>query len=175
MTSGSDRSTVPGGLGRLGVGMGVLVLAVGALLGPGAEAGSGETISLVGGEPGVRLDVTLTREVDPAGPATAVPAAFRVDERLVAVRFRLENTGSAVHEDSPAACAHVLDSAGHRFAGTDTPTTAGAAFPTTVTLDPGGTAEGFVTFRVPQDAALVAVQYALDGGLADDVGQWSLA
>ncbi|MGW7331228.1 hypothetical protein ACWGIU_22065 [Streptomyces sp. NPDC054840] len=80
----------------------------------------------------------------------------------------------AVYRDSPAPAAHLLDTSGQRFARDDVPTTAGPAFPGTVTLDPGGTAEGFITFRLPQDADPAAVQFALDTGLADDVGQWSL-
>ncbi|MFB7268424.1 hypothetical protein ACFCXH_40780, partial [Streptomyces nojiriensis] len=95
-------------------------------------------------------------------------------DRLVATRFRLENTGTAVYQDSPAPAAHLLDTAGQRFTGDDVPTTAGPAFPGTVTLDPGGTAEGFITFRIPVDAEPAAVQFALNTGLADDVGQWSL-
>ncbi|MFD9515965.1 hypothetical protein [Streptomyces sp. NPDC059979] len=166
-----------------------LALLVPVLLGA-APGGSGETISLAGDEPGQRLDVTLTQVVDPASAITPEPTAPDPDpesrsdpdgpadpagpDRLVAVRFRLTNTGTAVYQDSPAPASHLLDTAGQRFAGLDVPTTAGASFPVTVTLDPGGTAEGFVTFRLPEDAAPAAVQFALNGGLADDVGQWSL-
>ncbi|MFE3788117.1 hypothetical protein [Streptomyces goshikiensis] len=148
-------------------------LAALALLGPAllgaAPGGSGETVPLSGGLPGERLDVTLVRVVDPASPA---PEGA---DRLVAVQLRLENTGSAVYKDSPASCAHLLDTAGRRFDGLNTPVPAGPAFPGTVTLDPGGTTAGFVTFRLPKDAGLAAVQFALNGGLAEDVGQWSLS
>lgn len=151
----------------------VLVLAVPALLGASPD-GSGETIPLSGREPGQQLDVTLTRVVDPTSPAgTEAPAVGDAD-RLVAVRFHLENTGAAVYKDSPTASAHVLDTTGQRFSGLNTATTAGAAFPDTVTLSPGDSAEGFVTFRLPRDSALAAAQFALNGGFADDVGQWSL-
>lgn len=170
--------------GRLRGALVALALLAPALLGA-APGGSGETISLAGNEPGQRLDVTLTQVVDPAGPADPGPAPEPKPElvptpppdgsdRLVAVRFRLENTGTAVYRDSPAAAAHLLDSDGQRFTGLNVPTTAGASFPDTVTLDPGGTTEGFITFRLPEDAGLAAVQFALNGGLADDVGQWSL-
>ncbi|MFE1412724.1 hypothetical protein ACFW6F_18230 [Streptomyces sp. NPDC058746] len=160
---------------RLGAVAGAVGLAVPVLLGAG-PGGSGETIPLRGLEPGEQLDVTLMRVVDPAGPASVIAVSdAKADDRLVAVRFRLENTGAVVYKDSPAACAHLLDSAGRRFEGTDTATTAGTAFPDTVTLDPGDTAEGFVTFSPPQDAGLAAVQFALNGGLSDDVGHWSLS
>ncbi|MDX3540411.1 hypothetical protein PV721_40160 [Streptomyces sp. MB09-01] len=170
----------------------LLALLAPAVLGA-APAGSGETISLAGNEPGQRLDVTLTQVVDPASPADpgpspepapvprpqpdpelAPPSPPSGSDRLVAVRFQLENTGATVYRDSPAAAAHLLDNTGQRFTGLNVPTTAGASFPDTVTLDPGGATEGFVTFRLPEDAGLAAVQFALNGGLADDVGQWSL-
>lgn len=169
--------------GRLRGSLAALALLTAALLGAG-PGGSGETIPLAGNEPGQQLDVTLTQVVDPARPldpeAEAEPepepeAEAQPSDRLVAVRFHLENTGTAVYKDSPAAASHLLDTTGQRFAGLDIPTTAGAGFPDTVTLDPGGTAEGFVTFRLPQEVGLAAVQFALNGGLADDVGQWSLS
>ncbi|WP_251051581.1 DUF4352 domain-containing protein [Streptomyces sp. ISL-86] len=127
-----------------------------------------ETVSLAGNQPGERLDVTLVQVVDPASPA---PDA---SDRLVSVQLRLENTGTAIYKDSPAPAAHLLDTEGQRFTGLNAAVPAGAAFPDTVTLYPGGTALGFVTFRIPKDAGLAAVQFALNGGLAEDVGQWSL-
>ncbi|MEU3724436.1 hypothetical protein [Streptomyces sp. NPDC031705] len=146
--------------GRL-VGPLVILLLAGA--GPD---GSGETVSLDGDRPGERLDVTLTRVVDPAGTADA--------DRLVAVELRLENTGTVAYRDSPAPAAHLLDTAGQRFTGLDTATGAGPSLPGTLTLAPGDSASGFVTFRLPAGAGLAAVQFALDTGRGDDVGQWSL-
>ncbi|MGW7452744.1 DUF4352 domain-containing protein [Streptomyces sp. NPDC054787] len=139
-----------------------------------APGGSGETVSLTGDGPGQRLDVTLTQVVDPAAPARSATPGPDGSDRLVAVRFHLENTGTADYEDSPAACAHLLDATGQRFTGLNLPTAAGPYFPDTLTLRPGGAAEGFVTFRLPKDAGPAAVQFALNGGFADDVGQWSL-
>ncbi|QTI49900.1 DUF4352 domain-containing protein [Streptomyces nojiriensis] len=156
--------------GRVRGSLPAVALLASTLLGA-APGGSGETISLAGNGPGQRLDVTLTQVVDPARPTDPEPTG---SDRLVATRFRLENTGTAVYQDSPAPAAHLLDTAGQRFTGDDVPTTAGPAFPGTVTLDPGGTAEGFITFRIPADAEPAAVQFALNTGLADDVGQWSL-
>ncbi|MEU6865129.1 hypothetical protein ABZ924_17890 [Streptomyces sp. NPDC046876] len=169
---GAAAGTVaPGGPAATGVPAGTA-----APVRPGGTGGpGGETVSLAGNGPGERLDVTLTRVVDPTAPAGAVPAAATAD-RLVAVRFRLVNTGTAVYRDSPAPAAHLLDADGHRFTGSNAATTAGPPFPETVTLHPGGgSALGFVAFRLPQDARPAAVQFALNGGLADDVGHWSLS
>lgn len=155
----------PGRLGRRARPLSAALLAV-LLLGAG-PGGSGETVPLNGNRPGERLDVTLTRVVDPAGSAGA--------DRLVAVELRLENTGSVQYRDAPAAAAHLLDSEGQRFTGQAGDSQAGAALPDSVSLEPGAEVTGFVTFRVPQQAGLAAVQFALDAGLGDDVGQWSLS
>ncbi|TDU74452.1 hypothetical protein [Streptomyces sp. KS 21] len=162
---------------RLRSPLAALALLAPALLGALGPDGSGETIPLSGSEPGQHLDVTLTRVVDPAdpGPAPAGSGSGSGSDRLVAVQFRLENTGTAVYQDSPAKSSHLLDSEGQRFTGSNTTTAAGPAFPETVSLAPGGSAFGFVTFRLPNHAALAAVQFALNSGLADDVGHWSLS
>ncbi|RSS71763.1 DUF4352 domain-containing protein [Streptomyces sp. WAC06614] len=148
----------------------VLVLAVPALL--GAAGPSDETIPLRGNGPGERLDVTVTRTVDPAqpeGPADAPPAG----ERLVAVEFRLKNTGTADYKDSPQNGAHLIDSQGQRFASAPGATTAGTEFPAVVTLEPQATTSGFVTFAIPAQAEIAALQFAMNSGFADDVGQWT--
>ncbi|MFD9356633.1 hypothetical protein [Streptomyces sp. NPDC060031] len=157
----------PGPGTRLRAPLAAIVLLLPALL--GAAGPSGQTVPLSGNGPGERLDVTLSQVVDPASPAP------EDSDRLVSVQFHLENTGTAVYKDSPAPAAHLLDAYGQRYTGSNASTEAGAVFPDTVTLSPGGTASGFVTFRLPEDAPLAAVQFALNGGLADDVGQWSLS
>ncbi|MEU3912924.1 hypothetical protein [Streptomyces sp. NPDC029721] len=144
-------------------------LLVALLLGAGTD-GSGETVSLDGDRPGERLDVTLTRVVDPAGPEPASGG-----DRLVAVELRLENTGTVPYEDSPAPAAHLLDTTGRRFTGLSAPTDAGPPLPGTVTLAPGRSAAGYVVFRLPREARPAAVQFALDAGLGDDVAHWSLS
>ncbi|MFF4578624.1 hypothetical protein ACFY15_09525 [Streptomyces sp. NPDC001373] len=172
--SGHERHSCHGGCrsraGRAGRTARLLPasLVAALLLGAGPD-GSGETVPLDGDRPGKHLDVTLTRVVDPAGPAPA-PGA----DRLVAVGLRLENTGTVPYEDSPAPAAHLLGTDGERFTGLSGETDAGPALPDTVTLDPGRSASGYVVFRVPQEADLAAVQFALDAGLGDDVAQWSL-
>lgn len=42
-------------------------------------------------------------------------------------------------------------------------------------LEPGGSATGFVAFRLPEDAGAAAVQIALNSGRADAVGNGSLS
>lgn len=173
MIRGSGAPVRPRRRTRRGAFAAFALLVPALLLGAGPD-GSGRTVSLAGTEPGQRLDVTLVRVVDPADPAGPGGPAPDASTRLVAARFRLENTGSAAYRDSPAPSAHLLDADGQRFAGLTTATTAGGPFPDTVDLVPGAMADGYVTFRLPRAAAPAALQFALNGGLADDVGQWSL-
>ncbi|MCB5182977.1 DUF4352 domain-containing protein [Streptomyces antimicrobicus] len=148
----------------------VLALLTPALL--GAAGPSDETIPLRGNGPGERLDVTVTRTVDPAPPEG--PADVPEEgERLVAVEFRLENTGTAPYRDSPQNGAYLIDSQGQRFASVLNATSAGAEFPGTVTLAPQDTALGLVTFAIPAEARIAALQFAMNSGFADDVGQWT--
>lgn len=133
----------------------------------------GHTLSLTGINAGEKLDVTVVKVVDPArGTALSSPPPGK---RLVAVRFRLHNTGSTTYNDSPANGAKVVDTEGQGFdsAIADT-TSAGANFPATTTVSPGGKALGFIVFEVPAGSKLALVQFALDSGFSTDVGQWKV-
>ncbi|MFD7030758.1 hypothetical protein ACFWAR_22245 [Streptomyces sp. NPDC059917] len=159
-----------------------LALAAPTLLGPGTAqargrlpAGpTGETISLRGNRPGELLDVTLVTVTDPATPRTADPAPDPA-RRLVSVEFRLVNTGTARYTDAPRDGSYLLDLSGKRYSGVARATTAGTEFPEGLSLAPGERSTGSVTFELPRDARPSAVQFALDGGTADDIGQWPLS
>ncbi|MET9699389.1 hypothetical protein ABZY31_21015 [Streptomyces sp. NPDC006529] len=135
---------------------------------------TGETISLRGNRPGELLDVTLVAVTDPAAPRAA-HALRDPAGRLVAVEFRLLNTGTAAYADPPRSGSYLLDADGERYSGVALPTTAGAEFTEGRSLAPGDSATGCVTFELPQDARASAVQFALNSGSADDIGQWSLS
>nr|WP_211283923.1 hypothetical protein [Streptomyces antibioticus] len=84
------------------------------------------------------------------------PDDFQPDARrhYVAVPFRLKNTGTAVYKDSPSNGATVIDKS--------------------ITVGPGKTALGFITFEVSDGSRIVTVQFAMDSGFADDVGEWAV-
>jgi Domain of unknown function (DUF4352) len=133
----------------------------------------GHTLSLTGINAGEKLDVTVVKVVDPArGTELSSPPSGK---RLVAVQFRLRNTGSTTYNDSPDNGAKVVDTKGQGFdsAITDT-TSAGPNFPATTTISPGGKALGFIVFEVPTGSKIAMVQYALDSGFSTDVGQWKV-
>lgn len=153
----------------------ICLLAVPALtLAPGAEGEVGDTLSLEGFHGGEELDVTVTKVVDPARAENSFLGAS-AGHHLVAVQFRMKNTGSETYQDAPWYGAAVIDQNDQRFEGSPLqPTTAGAELPIDLRVRPGDTAVGYVTFEVEDGSRTVAVQYTMSHGLSDDVGEWKV-
>ncbi len=133
----------------------------------------GDTLQLTGLDSGEALDVTVTKVVEPAHPKDSYlkPSA---GDHLVAVQFRLKNTGTTVYDDSPSNGATVIDKNGQRFSDSFNDSTAGPSFPGSITISPGKAALGFITFEVPNTSRVVTVQFAMDSGFSDDVGEWQV-
>ncbi|WP_330452544.1 MULTISPECIES: DUF4352 domain-containing protein [unclassified Streptomyces] len=141
---------------------------------PKPQASVGDTLDLTGdGEEGEQLAVTVVKVVDPAGAADefSTPAA---DKRYVAVQFRLKNTGSAVYDDSPGNGTTVVDTRGQQFEATVEDTSAGPGFPGSVTIAPGDTGLGFITFEVPKKSTVAKIQFAMNSGFSGNTGQWTV-
>ncbi len=68
----------------------------------------------------------------------------------------------------------VADADGQMFQTTFGEITAGPALSSDVRLAPGAKALGWVTFDVPKDVKVSQVQVALNSGMADHTGQWTL-
>ena len=116
--------------------------------------------------------MTVVKVVDPARAGQyETPSAGK---RFVAVQSRLKNTGTAAYKDSPSNGATVIDKDGQRFSESFNDSTAGPSFPASVTISPGKTALGFITFEVPRASRIVGVQFAMDSGFSDDVGEWQI-
>ncbi|MEV4616892.1 hypothetical protein AB0K43_30505 [Kitasatospora sp. NPDC049258] len=149
---------------------------------PGSTAGTaapqraavGDALGLTGFQPDERMTVTVTQVVDPATP-TSAGLAPSPGHRLVAVQFRLLNTGTAVYSDAPSNGATLIDSQGQGFnALAYAPTTAGPAFPAGVHLAQGESALGFISFDLPAGSSPAKVQFTLESGLAAQTGQWTV-
>jgi hypothetical protein len=138
---------------------------------PSAVAGVGDTIELSGLKAGERMAVTLVQVVDPAQPASEFDSP-PAGSRLISAQVRLRNTGTGPYQDSPANSATLVDTVGQAFRTTISGTAEGPAFPGSVTVAPGDTGLGFVTFAVPAASVAGKFQFALDSGLATEVGQW---
>lgn len=118
--------------------------------------------------------MTLVKMVDPAPPANQyqVPA---VGMREVALELRYKNVGSATYNQSILTDVTAIDQASHSYSidiGGDT--TAGPGFPSDlVNIAPGETADGFVSFQIPQGTPVTEVKLGLDFGLGSgDTGEW---
>ncbi|MFJ8627488.1 DUF4352 domain-containing protein [Kitasatospora sp. NPDC093550] len=138
-------------------------------------ASIGSTLTLPGQKPEESEEVTVVKVVDPARAKETFesPAA---GTRLVAVQFRLHNTGTAVYKDSPSNGARLVDSEGQQFtASVATETSAGPGFPGSVTVPPGDTALGYITFAVPASSTVAKIQFTLDSGFAPSTGQWTVS
>lgn len=137
-------------------------------------AGIGSTLTLVGNTPGQKLDVTVVKVVDPAGAENqySTPEA---GTRYVAVQFRLHNTGTVVYQDSPTNGARLIDQQGQQFRPSPYDSAAGPGFGGSVTVIPGDTALGYITFQVPTASTPAKVQFTLDSGFGPSTGQWTVS
>ncbi|MFF2774007.1 DUF4352 domain-containing protein [Streptomyces sp. NPDC058052] len=140
---------------------------------PQRPAAVGDTLSLTGTGDGEALDVTVVEVVDPARSDDEFSEPDQ-GKKLVGVQFRLKNTGTEVYDDSPGNGARVVDRLGQQFGATIADLSSGPSFPGSVTLAAGDTALGFIAFEVPEDSKIVKVQFAMNSGFSDNVGQWSV-
>ncbi|MFC8247620.1 DUF4352 domain-containing protein [Streptomyces chartreusis] len=136
-------------------------------------ASVGDTLNLTGTEEDEKVAVTLVKVVDPAPPENEFSSP-EAGNRFVAVQFRLKNNGPEVFDDAPDNDAKIRDTQGQQFTPTVQDTAAGPGFGGSVTLTPGDTALGFVTFEVPTNSEIAKVQFTLSSGFARNVGEWSL-
>ena len=137
---------------------------------PARLARAGTTVG-VSGNSGEKLNVTVTKIVDPAIGATDFDQPDP-GTHFVAVQFKLTNAGSAVYNDSPDLDARVLDAKGQSYDSVIADTAAGPGFAGgQVSIAPGATELGFVTFQVPDGTAIADVQFTTDTGLGQ-TAEW---
>jgi hypothetical protein len=140
---------------------------------PSAPARVGDTLDLAGTDNGERMAVTLVKVVDPAKAANEFSSPSP-GTRFVAVQLRLKNTGTGPYNDSPSNGARLIDGEGQQYQASVEDTSAGPGLGGSVTLIPGDTALGFITFELPAGVTPAKFQFALDSGFSDNVGQWLL-
>jgi hypothetical protein len=141
----------------------------------GAEtARIGSAITLSGIDSGEQMGVTVTKVISHASPGdefTSAPAG----DRLYAVQFRLDDTGSAAYSDSPSNGAEVVDSSGQSYEASIADTASGCtSFPGTENIAPGASGLGCIVFEVPKAAKITGVQFTLDSGMGPQTGQWEV-
>ncbi|HSA53600.1 MAG TPA: DUF4352 domain-containing protein [Yinghuangia sp.] len=138
---------------------------------PGASANVGDKIALTGRD-GQKFDVTLVLVVDPAQPrdtySTPDPG-----NRLVALQWRVTNTGTVIVDAVPAFSTKLIDEQGQVFELSFGARAVGVEFPTSVQIPPGDSRLGFVTYEIPTSAKVVKAEF--EGGYNEPSGQWRVA
>lgn len=136
-------------------------------------AGTGSVLVLVGHRAGQKMTVTLVkvfRHPKPAGSSDAP----RHGDRLYAVQFRLNNTGSVAYSDSPSKSVVVVDSASHSYMSSLDHVTACHSFPVTENIAVGSSGLGCIVFEVPATAKVTKVWFTLASGAGAQSGQWQI-
>lgn len=141
---------------------------------PGVIVGStpvGTPIELTGTDSSVTF--TVNRLFDPA-----TPAEFFEPEpgwRLVAVELTVLNTGSTPYDESPDVAATIIDALGQQEFSLFSQTLDGPPFEGALSLAPGESATGVITFAVPATSVVVKLQMALEFGFGDQLAELALS
>lgn len=133
----------------------------------------GQPLTVRGSTDRAQLEVVVTRVVN----ARSTDDFSLVDQgmRLIAVQFRLVNTGSDEYYSAPWMGATVVDTRARQY-GADIMSheiTAGRVFPALVKIPPEKRALGFLTFHVPAKATVVQVQFSMSSEVGD-AGHWNI-
>ncbi|MFI6585514.1 DUF4352 domain-containing protein [Embleya sp. NPDC050493] len=135
-----------------------------------APAKVGDTLTLTNSKD-VPVDVTLAKLVDPASSANQYLKP-KAGSRYVAVQWKITNKGDVPVTDTPNFGSHLIDSDGQQFGSTFADTSAGPAFPSSVSIPPGGSRLGYVTYEVPTDSKITTIQMQISM-ISTVTGQWN--
>ena len=136
--------------------------------GPIAHAGTTVGVSGLNGE---KLDITVTKVVDPAAGVTDFDQPDP-GTHFVAVQFKLTNAGSTMYSDSPDLAARIIDAKGQSYDSAIDDTAAGPGFAGgELSISPRATELGFVTFQVPDGTTIAKIQFTTDTGLGQ-TAEW---
>ncbi|MFB9884740.1 DUF4352 domain-containing protein [Planobispora siamensis] len=131
----------------------------------------GQTVTVQGLQPGVRVAATLTRVVDEATPANQFLKPSE-GSRYVAVELTLENVGQEVYSDSPMFGSTLIDSEGRQYQATFAEVKEGVSFGGAVTVSKGDSRKGVIVFEVPTSAAPAKFQFGTI--LGEQKAEWTL-
>lgn len=136
---------------------------------PAGPLSIGTSIALASTD--TRLDVTLLELADPAPPTEFFEP--EPGNKLVAIRLRLVNTGSADYTDTPTIGAVLIDSSSQQYTSAFFSTQLGPDLGS-VRILPDDVRTGWITFEVAEAVTPAKLQWTADAGFADDIGQWDL-
>lgn len=139
-----------------------------------AKVPVGSAVVLTGNGAGEKVAVTVVKVFSHPRGATEFDTADQGD-RLYAVQFRLDDTGSAAYSDTPSNGAAVVDAAGKSYQSSLDGVAGCASFPATEKIPAGQSGLGCIVFEVPASAQITGVQFTLDSGFGPATGQWTIA
>lgn len=138
-----------------------------------AAAPVGSAVVITGINPAEKMTVTAVKVFGHPQGASDLDAASQGD-RFYAVRFRLDDTGSAAYSDAPSLGAAALDAAGGSYKASFDDVAGCTSFPASVSIAAGQSSVGCVIFEVPAAARITTIQFTLDAGLGPQTGQWKI-
>jgi hypothetical protein len=119
------------------------------------------------------IAVTVTKVLDPGKATEFFPPAK--GNRFVAVQIKLENTGSATYDDSPANGAVLLDTVQQSYDPDFSDVKDCPSFASGVArIAPGSSRLGCITFQVSKSTKVAGFQFTLDSGFGPETGEWML-
>jgi hypothetical protein len=133
----------------------------------------GSVITLAGIDSGEQVAVTVVKVFRDAQSASDFDTPQSGD-RLYAVQFRLDDTGSAAYSDSPSNGAEVVDAKGQSYQSSLDNAAECQSFPGTENIAAGSSGLGCIVFEVPVKAVITKVQFTLDSGMGPQTGQWDV-
>jgi len=140
---------------------------------PVKTAKVGEPITVTGRKYALKLRVTA-RRVKPAVPTDPFAVVDR-GKKLVAVKFRLVNTGRASYVEAPGNDARVVDEDGRHYRADlfFDRISVGEMLPSVVKLQPRKRTSGYITFQVPVHATITRIRFALEDSI-HGAAQWNV-
>lgn len=139
---------------------------------PAAAAAVGSAITLQGLDPGLQVEVTVTKVVAPATPGNEFLKP-KAGNRYVAVELQLANKGQAVYDDSPSNGAILIDDQGQQYRAGFGEVREGVAL-TAATIASGDSRKGVIVYEIPEGVKLAKFQFGLNSGFASQKGEWTL-
>ncbi|UBU09962.1 DUF4352 domain-containing protein [Nonomuraea gerenzanensis] len=147
---------------------------------PGGDDGDpltsepGGTITLKGMEAGSKVAVTLDEVYSEAQP-TQDSIQPKPGNRFMAVQLTLTNKGRVGYKDAPMNGAVVIDSERQQYPFSTAYVEQGQQFHWATSIDPSDSRKGLIVFEVPDGAEMVALQFTLNSGYAEQSGEWKLS
>ena len=136
-------------------------------------AKTGSVLVLNGHSAGEKVAVTLVKVFRHPQPASRSDRP-RPGDRLYAVQFRFDDTGSVAYSNSPSKGAMVEDSVGHSYQSSLDDVTECHSFPGTENIAVRSSGLGCIVFEVRATAKITRVWLALNSGIGAQTGLWKV-